>query len=172
MNIPYQLTEDDLVAFRSYVLQTRVNPNRKYIVIGIMVAFLVLSVISIIQNGGLDTQLLVMLCVVLAVSFFISLRYFLQNDGEDIRKIVRKNPKLVGKRTLQINPDGIQYITEDDNSHLPFDSFSTLEESETCLFLFTGKTTAFIVPKRALTDATRLEKFKEMMAQVIPKGGK
>jgi len=84
-----------------------------------------------------------------------------------IRSAFRSNPKFKERYTLVFGEEEIHFRTATVDSHLKWDHYGSWMESDRIFLLVYGRRMYTVVPKRAFSDATRLEEFRQFLGNKL-----
>jgi len=160
MKISFELTERDLVDFNKHMINRTAKISRKVFPLVIFAFFL--SYIVYKSWGNFNPSTLI---IVLITGIFF---YFIMWGSNrlldfNIKRLVKKNPSLTGQRALEVTDHQVIYYFDQGEKLYDKSSFNKLEQSNNCLYLFTNKAAAIIIPERAFDTNEQKAEFLRML---------
>ncbi|PIC99123.1 MULTISPECIES: YcxB family protein [unclassified Sporosarcina] len=168
MEIHYELTEEDVVAFNLYhVKNSKVGQNslhwQRYIspLIFLLFAYF-LSIFTDMAKGPLFATF--GLTAILWVIFYP--KYFYFHITRQVSKMLRagKNEGLVGEHSMKMNKTGIADQTAVGETKVQWAGVKQLIEDADYFYIYTSTVSAYIIPKR---DVYSVEGLKSYIQQRI-----
>ena len=168
MEIHYELTEQDVVAFNLYhVKNSKVGKNslqwQRYIspLIFLLFAYF-LSIFTDMAKGPLFATF--GLTAILWVIFYP--KYFYFHITRQVSKMLRggKNEGLVGEHSMKMNKTGIAGQTAVGETKVQWAGVKQLIEDADYFYIYTSTVSAYIIPKR---DVYSVEGLKSYIQQRI-----
>lgn len=165
MKLIFELTLNDLLIFNGYVQKTRGSKIKNYVIWGLLGVYLIYFMYNELRRG-LDWGTLVIFGFVAGVTYLFSRRIF--KPGESgTKRAVKQNPNLIGNRTVELSENILTYSTPTSNSTFQLDSFIEIEETGEHIYIFNGRTSAVIIPKRAFSNPSEIEELKSTIKSSI-----
>lgn len=154
MNLNFELTESDILAFQHQL------SNKKLILfkpIPLITAIGIPAYVLISSNGNLNELYDWLPLIAGLIVFYYMLSSFRLKKGTE--NFVKNNPGLVGDREIQLSDDELTYISAEAQTTYDLGKFQNIIEQRNHIFLFIGKDTAVIVPKRAFSEESQKNEF-------------
>lgn len=165
MEVHYELTEEDVIAFNLYHIQnSKTGKNslrwQRYVspVIFLLFAYF-LSVYS-------DMQLSLLLPIfgvtaVIWVLFYP--KYFYYHITRQVRKMLKEgtNSGLVGSHVLKMTKSGITDQSSAAETSVQWNGITQVAEDAQYVFIYTSTVSAYILPKRDIYSLDNLKSFIE-----------
>jgi tetratricopeptide (TPR) repeat protein len=148
LNVKIKLDFRDFLRFQYYYLYKK---HIKRLTVILSVAFLLPVFIGIILTGSFDLIFILnlyssLLFLIPFFGIFFLIIYFSS-------KIHFQNDKQIQKEQHYIiNPEGLQFSTENSYTNLSWDEVSSFEESKNNFLIFISLAKSYILPKRYLTE--------------------
>lgn len=165
MEIEYELTEEDVVAFNLYhVKNTKVGKNslqwQRYIspLIFLLFAYF-LSLFTDMAKGPLFATF-----AVTAIAWVILYpKYFYFHITRQVRKMLKegKNDGLVGEHKMKLNKAGVRDTTSVGETNVQWPGVKRLIEDADYIYMYTSTVSAYILPKRDLYSVEGLKSYIE-----------
>lgn len=165
MEIQYELTEEDVVAFNLYhVKNSKVGKNslqwQRYIspLIFLLFAYF-LSVFTDMARGPLFATF-----TVTAIAWVIVYpKYFYFHITRQVRKMLKegKNEGLVGKHFMKMNKSGMTDTTSTGETNGQWAGVKSIIEDANYFYIYTSTVSAYILPKRDLYSADAVKSYVE-----------
>lgn len=160
MKITFELTERDLIDFNKHMINRTAKISRKVFPLVIFTFFLIYIVYQSWGNFNWSTLIIVLITAI----FF----YFIMWGSNrlldfNIKRLVRRNPNLTGQRAIEVTDHQVIYYFEQGEKLYDKSSFNKLEQSNSCLYLFTHKSAAIIIPERAFDNNDQKAEFLRML---------
>jgi hypothetical protein len=160
MKINFELTERDLIGFNKHMINRTAKISRKVFPLVIFAFFLVYIIYKSWGNFNPSTLIIVLITAI----FF----YFIMWGSNrlldfNIKRLVKKNPKLTGHRALEVTDHQVVYYFEQGEKLYDKYSFNKLEQSNDCLYLFTNQSAAIIIPERAFENNDQKAEFLRLL---------
>jgi hypothetical protein len=153
MQLTYQLTQTDMLewsraASRSYRLLKPIG---------------VLWIIGTIANFALNWGKINNVGEMIGPSL-LSLGgiYLLFADRLSVYLACRRNPKLLGDRSVEFSDDGVTVTTADSESQMRWSNWNGWTETQNQLILWQGQNSGFPFPKRVF-DSFQIEALKQLL---------
>lgn len=165
MEIDYELTEEDVVAFNLYhVKNSKVGKNslqwQRFVspMIFLLFAYF-LSVFTDMARGPLF--MVFGMTAILWVLFYP--KYFYFHITRQVRKMLKegKNEGLVGEHSMKMNKAGIADKTSTDETHVQWADLQRMVEDADYFYLYTSTVSAYILPKRNIYSRDGLKSYVE-----------
>jgi len=163
MEIEYELTEEDVVAFNLYhVKHSKVGKKslqwQRYVspLIFLLFAYF-LSIFTDMQRGPLFATF--GLTAILWVMLYP--KYFYFHIARQVGKMLKggKNEGLVGKHTMNMNKAGIHDKTVVGETNVEWIGVKDLIEDAEYFYIYTSTVSAYIIPKRDVYSAEGLKAY-------------
>lgn len=163
MNIHYQLTEEDFIQFNLFHLQNSKVGKRslrlqQFIspVIFIGAAFL----LSMYSNLSFIPLLIGFGLVSIGWMLFFP-KYYVSLIRRNVRKMFRegRNDGLLGERQMILSDEGIVDRSKNGETTLTWRAIEKMAEDETHIYLYNSSVSAYILPKRDLSELTEVKAY-------------
>jgi hypothetical protein len=153
MQVQYQLTLDDVIAFNQYHFSNSNNAQRGYWVNQAWGVFIAL-VLSYVWRGW-HLQLRVMAFALISLLWMVGYHFYhrwwithsarsLYGEGQ--------NKGVLGNHIIALDADGVIEISDVGESRTSWDGIERIEENDKYFFLYTSAVMAHVIPKRAFLN--------------------
>jgi hypothetical protein len=169
MNVEYEITKDDLIAFNLYHFRNSPNARRQYFRVWLLfpcvwlLIWITIGVLASLKRGeGLQT-FLDLLPLLSGVPFY--LLYYPWSYRRRVRKIVEdmlsegQNRTLFCRHRLTISPDGVADFGEFDQYTTTWPAVEKTAVSENYFYIYTNALAAIIIPSRSFASSAEFEEF-------------
>ncbi|AXI00115.1 YcxB family protein [Sporosarcina sp. PTS2304] len=165
MEIEYELTEEDVIAFNLYhVKNSKVGKNslqwQRFVspMIFFMFAYF-LSIFTDMEKGPLF--LVFGLTAILWVILYP--KYFYFHITRQVRKMLKegKNEGLIGQHIMKMNKTGITDQTQVGETKVQWSGIQRVIEDADYLYIYTSTISAYILPKRTIYSVDGLKAYVE-----------
>jgi len=106
--------------------------------------------------------------LITAVPFIIFIFAFLFNIKKCKRlSVPRENGLLIGNRTIELKPEGINEINSFGHSFYKWECVEALEENEGDIYIFVDKLLALIIPSEFFSTKAEKEELKALVQKYV-----
>ena len=169
MELQYELSLDDLVAFNKYHIWHSPTCRRAYrwnlaLTLGIVVIGLLIPTLSA-KTDDSRLHLIIGLVIVLApVALLVWLALHLHwrlSPARRVRKLLREgaNKGSLGMHTLTFGQRGVTEISTVSEATWTWESFERIAEDKKHVYVYLGAVSAHVIPKRAFRDEQHMRAF-------------
>jgi hypothetical protein len=162
MEIEYDRTPDDLIAFNLYHLHNTPNLKRQIRTSMGLYVILIASILLIIFAAGNKVLLCIFFTfsIIGGIGLFLSLpRYYDQQTVKLTKRLLAegRNEGLIGHTKVILTPEAIVGQTSRGEEKLFWHSVNQVVETATCIYIYVSSMSAYIIPRRAFSsDEQRL----------------
>lgn len=172
MEIEYELTIDDHIAFNLYHARHSPTMRRNYllnyfspVIIILILALYIFIDIKLNSNAySLIWIPLVLMTIVLLWLYWFP-RYYVKALKTHVKKInsegKNKNKATFGKVKLTFEPTEIKIVGENSEVKANWKAIEKITSTEQHVFMFTSPNSALFIPKRAFPDEAKCREFIE-----------
>lgn len=177
MEIQFDLTIDDIEAYSLYHRRHVVLPNNRNVVAKYIFAFLgvIWFFIGIdLWFSGHIISAIILYASILFVVIYISYLSSSSRNKKKIRKEIMRcygngRNDVLGKHDFSISPDGLKETFDLGQSNLKWKLIENIISTDKHIFLtMVGGLKAFIIPKTAFPDDTRMKQFIAQLEEYCP----
>jgi hypothetical protein len=116
---------------------------------------------SLLGGRSLEHAVLTnMFWIVLGLVFFLGLPIAARRTA---RSLIKGNPASTAPQLYRFSETGFEESECPVEVRIPWSAIADAVETESVILLFTGRTSAYIVPRRALADAGKLEAVRALL---------
>jgi hypothetical protein len=163
MQIHYQLTLEDVLAFNWYHIRNSKRLRRGYyfnqacVILGALVATMFWS------KGSFSLRLLVFL-IAAAVGMVLYHLYYEWWIRHSSKKLYAEgqNKGVLGNHILAIDSEGVLEISDVGESRTMWSGIEKIEENDQYVFIYVGALQAHIIPKRAFMSENEAARFSQL----------
>ena len=160
MKITFELSNDDIVHFNKYVITRSSNFFRRSFPYWIFGLFLIYIIYKSWNDFHYSSLILVLITAFL---FYLIIWGSSKLMDYNIRKLVKRNPRLTGYRELELKEGQLVYRFDNNEKTYQKEDFQRIEESNDYIYLFNQRTSAIIIPRRSFDSEQQKEKFKALL---------
>lgn len=172
MEIEYELTLDDHIAFNLYHARHSPTMRRNYLInyLSPVIVFLILSLymlFDIKMNSHAYSAIwipMILMMLVLLWLYWVP-RYYVKALKTHVKKInsegKNKDKTTFGKVKLTFEPTEIKIVGENSEAKANWKAIEKITPTEQHVFMFTAPNFALIIPKRAFPDEAKCREFIE-----------
>jgi hypothetical protein len=160
MEVEYDLTADDIIAFNRYAAKGSVSARTYLCVVGLTSAAGLFVVVVVVARRVIDGVWMIDLpgygvgIVALWVLFFMLLRWRSLERKHALR--AAENGKL---QKFTLRPEGIEHLSPLGAGITTWAAVKKIKATEDYLFIHISDISAFVVPKRAFQDEVAFQSF-------------
>jgi len=163
MQVQFDVTLDDILAFNRYCIQRSPMYQRAYrtLLISMPLLFVLLAaVMTLAANSPPWFMWLLVVAMLVAWPVVFPRRYWKSLDEFVINTMkTSPNRSMLGKHTLSLSERGLHSSSEVDESSMSWFGVERIEQDDQCIYLFIGATAAHVIPKRAFANAEQATEF-------------
>jgi hypothetical protein len=171
MQVQYEMTPEDFVAFNAYhqknspELRRRLNISRIAIPLVMLLAFLAMPLIKLDQGESYVEKLLELKWFFLApvILYFYTPFAWRRRNAKLIRNMLREGSTkaLLGDCTITISDDGIASVRKSSSSSVGWDVVDRIVENDQYGFIYLSSLSAVLIPRRAFQRDEDYESFMQ-----------
>lgn len=163
MEIKYHLTEEDYLKFNMFHINTSESANKSLKTQRYAVPF-VYIIFSYIFANLADIPFLYALIPFLIVGILWVIfypKYFQSRILSQTKKMIRegKNEGLLGEHTMTLTDEGIVDTNPTGETKVNWSGIIKLKEDDSNLYVYNSSVSAYIIPKRELSDLEGVRKY-------------
>lgn len=163
MQIHYQLTIEDVLAFNQYHFRTSKRLRRSYYLSQVWMILGALAAAILWSKRGVSFRLLEFLIVSVVLVIFYRLYYAWWISHSAKRLFTEgKNKGVLGNHIFAIDADGILEISDVGETRTVWSGVERIEENDEYMFLYVGSFHAHIIPKRAFMSENEASRFFQL----------
>jgi hypothetical protein len=170
MELEYELTEDDYIAFNLYYVKHSKTVKQSLFMQRFLppIIFLIFPFVLFWVTGEFLMVLLISFVLFSVVWIIFYPRYFYGYIKRNVSKLLNEgsNANILGRHVFISTEDGFVEKNRAEQRSGRWSSIERVEENDYYYFLFFSTMNAYIVPKRSFSDKDSQEKFKEMIAKI------
>jgi len=171
MNVEYEVGLDDVMALVAHHNQSSPSDRRNSVLmIGVVVVFVAIAVVpALASHWEVYTNNLGSILIYLgAVAVLAALLYNTFSPAARLKQVRNtltkayregKGRGVIGRHTLSVTPESLLDKTEMGEKMIQWGEVEKVSATPTYAFIYTGETSAVIVPHRAFADEAAFEEF-------------
>lgn len=157
MKINFTLTEQHFLEYQMHNIKKNKRFQISDYIAGVaFILYIIYFLYTEFQRGIVDWSTPVLLLFPLGVVTFI---YSQKNKRikKAFLKFLQDNPEMIGDKEIIFTPNEITCTTPNAETRFKKKSISSVEETETLLLLYLGKSNALLIPKNSISDSQLME---------------
>jgi hypothetical protein len=163
MELKYNLTEEDYIKFNLFHINNSESANKSLKTQRFVTPFVYIIFAYVFANLA-DIPFLYALIPFLIVGLLWVIfypKYFQTRILNQTKKMIRegKNEGLLGEHTMILSDDGIVDSNPNGETRVNWSGIIKFQEDEANLYVYNSSVSAYIIPKRDLTDVENVREY-------------
>ncbi|MDN3956281.1 YcxB family protein [Sporolactobacillus laevolacticus] len=173
MELHYQVTKEDYIAFNLHAYQNSQTVRRSILIQRFMaLIFLFVPLAISLITGEFLLDMIIIFCILGVLWFLFAHKFFYRSVRRNLSKMIdeRMGKKLPIDETLILTQEGIiERMGPEEEYKTTWNGIEKIAETETHLFLYVKAMAAIIVPKSAIGSQEATIKLKQIIPEFVPR---
>lgn len=172
MELHYQITEQDFIAFNQYYFDHNKAVQRSIMITRVVTAAIVIigGAILMALLGSLSLIPVIGYLLLAAVFFFGTPWYMRRKIGKKASRLLRdpENRYLCGSKTFLLHENEFELKGENEDTSYPYETVQRIEQDDNHYYIFIGARSGLIVPFSAFANKDEQSDFYGRMSAHLP----